>query len=135
MADYDPNNNGAAFPPFDDMNMILQGKINVEGRDSKYVIVRRETRDGKEIMEVYEKVGAMFPNDNPKESAPNYTGSLYKTDDKQMPYTPPTTDRRIAAWRRMKDDKPYLSFVISEPQQRNDAHSAYGDLPKDDIPF
>ena len=64
MADYDPNNNGAAFPPFDDMKMILQGKINVEGRDGKYVIVRRESRDGKEIMEVYEKVGAMFPSDN-----------------------------------------------------------------------
>ena len=31
MADYDPNNNGAAFPPFDDMKMILQGKINALG--------------------------------------------------------------------------------------------------------
>lgn len=134
MADYDPNNNGAAFPPFDDMKMILQGKINVEGRDGKYVIVRRESRDGKEIMEVYEKVGAMFPSDNSKESAPNYTGTLYKTDDKQMPYTPPTTDRRVAAWRRMKDDKPYLSFVVSEPQQRTEQPAGNAGL-NDDIPF
>ena len=135
MADYDPNNNGAAFPPFDDMKMILQGKINVEGRDGKYVVVRRESRDGREIMEVYEKIGAMFPNESDNSSAPNYTGTIYNSNDKQMPYTMPTLDRRIAAWRRMKDNKPYLSFVVSEPQQRNDTHSAHGGLPHDDIPF
>jgi hypothetical protein len=56
MADqYDNTNDGVAFPPFEDMKMILQGKINVEGRDSRYAIVRRETKAGKEIMEVYEK--------------------------------------------------------------------------------
>jgi len=129
MADYDPTNNGAAFPPFDDMKMILQGKINVEGRDGKYCVVRRESKNGKEIMEIYEKVGAMFPNDNSKESAPNYTGTVYNTADKQMPYTQPTSDRRVAAWRRMKDGKPYLSFVISEPQKKDDP------LQGDDIPF
>lgn len=134
MADYDDTNSGATFPPFDDMKMILQGKINVDGRDSRYTIVRRETRDGREILEVYEKVGAMFVNDG-KESAPNYTGMLYNTNDKQMPYTQPKTDMRIAGWRRMKDDKPYLSIKISEPMERNDAHNAHGDLPKDDIPF
>ena len=131
MADYDPTNSGAAFPPFDDMQMILQGKINVEGRENRYVVVRRETRDGREIMEVYEKVGAMFANDNSKESAPNYTGTIYNSNDKQMPYTMPTLDRRIAAWRRMKDNKPYLSFVISEPQAPQQSEG----LQNDEIPF
>lgn len=134
MADYDPNNNGAAFPPFDDMKMILQGKINVEGRDGKYVVVRRESRDGREIMEIYEKVGAMFPNENDNPAAPSYTGTIFNTNDKQMPYTMPTLDRRIAAWRRMKDNKPYLSFVVSEPQQRTDQVET-NTGPDDDIPF
>jgi hypothetical protein len=80
MADYDPNNNGAAFPPFDDMKMILQGKINVEGRDGKYVVVRRESRDGREIMEIYEKVGAMFPNENDNPAAPSYTNAIHNAD-------------------------------------------------------
>ena len=135
MADYDDTNSGAMFPPFDDMNMILQGKVNVEGRDARYTTVRRETRDGREILEIYEKIGAMFVNDGDNPAAPNYTGMLYNTNDKQMPYTQPKTNMRIAGWRRMKDDKPYLSIKISEPMERNDAHSAHGDLPKDDIPF
>ena len=44
MAEYDNTNDGVAYPPFEDMRMILQGKINVEGRDSKAVIVQRETK-------------------------------------------------------------------------------------------
>ena len=134
MADYDDTNSGATFPPFEDMKMILQGKINVNGRDSRYTIVRRETRDGREILEIYEKVGAMFSNEG-KDSAPNYTGMLYNTNDKQVPYTPPTTNMRIAGWRRMKDDKPYLSIKISEPMERNDTHNSNGRLPDDGIPF
>lgn len=134
MADYDDTNSGATFPPFEDMKMILQGKINVNGRDSRYTIVRRETRDGREILEVYEKVGAMFVNEG-KDSAPNYTGMLYNTNDKQVPYTPPTTNMRIAGWRRMKDDKPYLSIKISEPMERNDTQGSYSGLPNDGIPF
>jgi len=135
MADYDDTNSGATFPPFDDMKMILQGKINVDGRDSRYTIVRRETRDGREILEVYEKVGAMFVNEGTNDAAPNYTGMLYNTNDKQVPYTQPKTDMRIAGWRRMKDDKPYLSIKMSEPMIQNDPVSSNNALPHDDIPF
>ena len=97
MAEYDNTNDGVAYPPFDDMRMILQGKINVEGRDSKAVIVQRETKSGMKIMEVYEKVGVLFKNENTKEGAPDYTGKIYDTNDKQMPWSAPQTDRRIAA--------------------------------------
>ena len=81
MTEYDKKNDGAAFPPFEDMNMILQGKMNVEGRDAKCVVVRRVTQSGMEIMEVYEKVGALFKNDNAKENSPDYTGKIYDTAD------------------------------------------------------
>ena len=134
MADYDNTNDGVAFPPFEDMKMILQGKMNVEGRDSKYTVVRRVTQSGMEVMEVYEKVGVMFKNDSDKENAPNYTGKLYDTADKQLPWTAPYTDKRLAAWRRMKDGKPYMSFNISDPQNKNDAQPN-NNLKEDDIPF
>ena len=128
MAEYDNTNDGVAFPPFEDMNMILQGKMNVEGRDGKYTVVRRVTQSGMEVMEVYEKVGVMFKNDNAKDNAPDDTA------DKQMPWSAPYTDKRLAAWRRMKDGKPYMSFAISDPQNKNEPQ-ANNSLPDDEIPF
>ena len=63
MADYDDTNRGAAFTPFPTQQMILQGKLNVEGADKKVMLVRDTTRDGKQIIEVYEKSGTFFDND------------------------------------------------------------------------
>ena len=134
MTEYDKKNDGAAFPPFEDMNMILQGKMNVEGRDAKCVVVRRVTQSGMEIMEVYEKVGALFKNDNAIENSPDYTGKIYATADKKMPWTAPYTDNRLVAWRRKKDGKPYMSFAISDPQDKNDAQPN-NNLQGDEIPF
>ena len=127
MADqqYDDSNRGAAFTPFPTQRLILQGKINVDGRDMKVVNIMDETRDGKQIIEVYQKVGVLFQNDNNKESAPDYTGPLLE-------------DKRIAAWKRMKDNKPYMSFVVSDkqdsPQQQTNTAPSTG-LLNDDIPF
>ena len=134
MAEYDNINDGVAFPPFEDMKMILQGKINVEGRDAKCVVVKRVTQSGMEVMELYEKVGVMFKNDNAKDNAPDYTGKIYDTADKQMPWTAPYTDKRVASWRRMKDDKPYMSFAISDPQNKSDAQPN-NNFTDDTIPF
>lgn len=123
MADqqYDDKNRGAAFTPFPTQRLILQGKINVEGTDMKIVNIMDETRDGKQIVEVYQKIGVLFQNDNTKEGAPDYTGPLLE-------------DKRIAAWKRMKDNKPYMSFSVSDkqdgPQQQQSSP-----LPNDDIPF
>jgi hypothetical protein len=119
MADYDDTDKGAAFRPFDTQQMILQGKINNAGAEMKSVFVKDKTRDGKTIIEVYEKVGVLFENDkNGNENAPDYTGSLGNL-------------RRLAAWRRMKDDKPYMTFAVSD--KREGARTS--GLPDDSIPF
>lgn len=121
---YDDSNRGAAFTPFPTQRLILQGKINVDGNDMKIVNIMDETRDGKQIIEVYQKVGVLFQNMSDKEAAPDYTGPLFE-------------NKRIAAWKRMKDDKPYMSFNISDKmegqQQQETAPSS--SLPNDDIPF
>jgi hypothetical protein len=119
MADYDDTNKGAAFPPFETQRLILQGKVNDQGKEMKVVLVADQTRDGKKLIEIYEKVGVLFENDQKgNENAPNYTG--------------PINDyRRIAAWRRMKEGKPYMTFSVSEKQQGQQQQS----LPNDNIPF
>lgn len=119
MAEYDDTNRGAAFTPFPTQKMILQGKVNVEGIDHKVILVKDTTRDGTEIIEMYTKMGAMFDNDKKgNESAPDYSG-------------PVGSDKRIAGWRRMKDDKPYMSFQITDKQQKDSGNT----LKDDDLPF
>tara|TARA_R110000796_G_scaffold26011_1_gene72645 strand:- start:1215 stop:1658 length:444 start_codon:yes stop_codon:yes gene_type:complete len=132
MADnYDNANKGAAFPPFPTQSLILQGKINVQGSDEKLVLVKDQTRDGKPIIEVYQKVGVLFVNDKKQtENAPDYSG----------PYL---NDMRMAAWKRMKDDKPYMTFAVD--QKRTDFNKDQAaaflldreniDLQNDDVPF
>jgi hypothetical protein len=124
MAEYDNSNTGAAFTPFPSQQMILQGKINVDGTDSKIVLVKDETRDGRQIIEVYQKMGTFFENDkksNP--AAPDYSGPLGDA-------------KRIAGWRKMKDNKPYMSFQISD--KTDGAQGQQGEsnpLQSDAIPF
>lgn len=119
MADYDNTDKGAAFKPFDKQKLILQGKINDGGREKKVVLIKDETKSGKQIIEIFEKVGTLFPNEDKKaENAPDYSGSL--------------DQRRIAAWKRMKENNPYMTFAVSD--QRGDA-APKEDRLNDDIPF
>ena len=123
MADqqYDDTNRGAAFTPFPTQQMILQGKVNVEGVDSKVVLVKDQTKDGRGIVEIYQKMAVMFDNDKKgNDAAPDYSG-------------PVGEEKRIAGWRRMKDGKPYMSFQISDKQQGQ--QTASSPLSEDSIPF
>lgn len=126
MADYDNTNRGAAFAPFETQKLILQGKINDGGSDRKVTFIKDATRDGKNIIEVYEKIGVLFENDKKgNEAAPDYTGPFNEF-------------KRLAAWRKMKDGKPYMTFNVSEQQQRQQSQpvpAAPIDLGGDDIPF
>ena len=124
MADFDNNNRGAAFKPFDQQQMILQGKINTNGQDANVVLVKTSTKAGKTIIEVYEKRG--------NEGRPDYTGPWLED-------TP--TPMRLAAWRKSKDGKPYMSFEVSEKKGAApidfDKTKSVPDLslPNDEIPF
>ena len=126
MADYDNTNSGAAFKPFDTMRMILQGKMNIEGNDRKIVLVADETKNGKRLVEVYQKVAVLFEEDkgvNP--SRPDYAGPVedYATN-KNM---------RIAGWKRQKDGGNYMSLQISE--KTGGQQQTVGQQLNDDIPF
>jgi len=124
MADtYDNTDRGAAFAPFDTQKLILQGKVNDNGVDRKITLVKDQTRAGKTIIEVYEKVAVLFENDKKgNESAPDYTGPMGE-------------NRRIAAWRKMKDDKPYMTFNLSNNMQGSSSASHVDSVTDDKIPF
>ena len=132
MADtYDNTDRGAAFAPFETQKLILQGKVNDTGVDRKITLVKDQTREGKTIIEVYEKIGVLFENDKKgNEAAPDYTGPFNEF-------------RRLAAWRKMKDGKPYMTFNVSDSQKQGgqapapQAGASFGsnDLDGDDIPF
>jgi hypothetical protein len=122
---YDNTDKGAAFAPFETQRLILQGKINDRGMERKVTLVKDQTRDGKVLIEIYERVGVLFENDKKgNDNAPDYTGPLGET-------------RRLAAWRKMKDDKPYMTFNVSDKtggQQVQQVQQS-DSVAMDDIPF
>jgi hypothetical protein len=120
MADYDNTDKGAAFKPFDTQKLILQGKINDRGNDRKIVLIKDQTKAGKQLIEVFEKIGTLFVNEKKEsENAPDYTG--------------PLDNRRLAAWKRMKDGAPYMTFSVSDNQRRDEQEKS--SFHSDQIPF
>lgn len=127
MADYDNTDKGAAFKPFEDQKLILQGKINDGGNERKVVLIKDKTKSGKQIIEVFEKAGTLFVNEKKEsENAPDYTG----------PVSSNNRDRRLAAWKRMKDGNPYMTFSISDQrQQPEEPEVREPSFYQDDVPF
>jgi hypothetical protein len=127
MTQYDNTDSGAVFQPRDNHKMILTGKLNNDGKDAQMVVTMSVLPDGRKIMDVYEKVGTLFPNEKKdKETAPDYTG--------------PLGHRRVAAWKKSKDGNAYMSLNISDKIVKND--DGFGAAPaapaqplNDDIPF
>lgn len=101
MTEHDNTNKGAAFTPWSDQQFILQGDVDCDGVPMKVALILRERKDGSELIEVFQKVGVLFPNDNTKSGAPDYTGPLFD-------------NKRIAGWKREKDEKPYMNFEVSD---------------------
>jgi hypothetical protein len=107
MAEHDNTNSGAAFKPFDTQRMILQGKLNNQGNDSKIVLVADQTKAGMKIIEVYQKLGVMFENDKQgNEGRPDYSGPV------------DNTKLKLAGWKKSKDGNNYMSLALSESQQQ-----------------
>ena len=122
MTEYNNTDTGAAFTPFTTQRLILQGKINSGGTDMKVTCVMDETKDGKQIIEIYQKVGVLFQNEGMKEGAPDYTGPLFD-------------DKRLAAWKKMKDEKPYMSFSVSDKLDKGQYTEGKSSIGEDKIPF
>lgn len=119
---YDNTDKGAAFKPFETQKLILQGKVNDLGSDRKIVLIKDQTKGGKQIVEVFEKVGTLFVNEKKEaENAPDYTGPFH--------------NRRLAAWRRVKDGNPYMTFSLSDQRQQEEQQPRKPSFDDDQVPF
>ena len=133
---YDDTNRGAAFTPFPTQTLILQGKINIKGTDGvrggerKICLIKDETKDGRKIVEIYEKMAVMFENDKDgNEKRPDFSGPMQNNDF-----------LKVSGWRREKDGKPYISLSVGDkqgaaPQQQSTLPNDNIPLPDDSIPF
>ena len=101
MTEHDNTNKGAAFTPWSGQQFILQGDLDCDGVAMKVALILRERKDGSELIEVFQKVGVLFPNDNTATGAPDYTGPLFD-------------NKRLAGWKKQKDNKPYITFDVSD---------------------
>lgn len=126
--EYDNTNKGAAFPPFAQQKLILQGKIDVHGADMQVVLLKDQTKSGTNLVTIWSKVGTMFVNDKKgNENAPDYSG--------------PFLDKRIAAWKKTgaQSGKPFLSLSVTEDQQEGsnvrELNPGKATIDDDEIPF
>jgi len=119
---YDNTDSGAVFPPRENHKMILTGKANNDGREVQVAITLSNLPDGRRIMDVYEKVGTLFENDKGNNTnAPDYTG--------------PIGNRRVAAWKKKKDDMAYMSLSFSDKKQGGSNAETRSQPVDDSIPF
>lgn len=127
MAEYDNTDKGAAFKPFDTQKLILQGKINDEGTERKIVLIKDTTKSGKQIIEIFEKAGTLFVNEKKEsENAPDYTGPIKSF----------VSDRRMAAWKRMKDGNPYMTLAISDARAKEEiTPESKSSIEEDEVPW
>lgn len=114
MSQYDNTNTISLFPAKDTERLSASGKVNIDGWETRAVMVQSVTPTGKTVREIFVKAGAVFPVDNKgNEKAPAFDGPV---DDGA-----PFADRplKFALWARTKDALKYLSGVVSERQTRD----------------
>lgn len=140
MSEYDSTNSGVIFKPHPDQTLSGQGKINIEGRETRIILVREKlTRDGEPHLVIYERAGVLFKNDRKdNDKAPTFTGPL---DNHK--------EHRIAAWPGQKDGRDYMSLKVSRKDRDGEVKSPHSpaqdagwggsgsasSFPNNEIPF
>lgn len=138
MADgsYDNTNRGVFFKPHADQTLFGQGNLNVEGRESRIVVVMEKiSRDGPPMPVVYQRIGPLFSNDKKgNDKAPDRSGPMD---------THP--GHRMAVWKGEKDGRAYFSMKVSRKDEAGNRASGNGgrpqqsgdgwDIDDDEIPF
>lgn len=120
MSEYDNTNTGVFFTPHENQVFAGQGRLNLNGRDDRIVIIREPVkRDGEPQLVIYKKVGVLFPNDkNGNDKAPDFSG----------PIDAPGVDMRVAGWRGEKDGRRYMTLKAQAKQQAGQG-GGYGQSP------
>ena len=127
--EYDNTNQGAAHPPFETQQLILTGKLDVEGDNKQIAIVKDTDKSGEAILVVYQRIGCMYSNADAtaENKKPAYSG-------------PQDGSRRLAAWRSTsKNGVNFLSLRTSETSafagSTSPQPAAQPEINANDVPF
>tara|TARA_R110000751_G_scaffold56451_4_gene120421 strand:+ start:4140 stop:4535 length:396 start_codon:yes stop_codon:yes gene_type:complete len=131
MTEYDNTNSGALFNT-SNQKLLRSGPVNVEGSDETLCIIQTETKNGKTIFEVYQKVGAIFTNDKKSENSPDVGGTV----------TLSGTEYFMNGWKKQsKNGNNFTSISLKQKDEqppKDEATDWGNDAPADDldeIPF
>jgi len=131
--EYDNTNTGAMFNA-EHMKVIRQGPLDVEGNERSFCICQTQTKTGKVVFEVYEKVGAIFTNDRKRtDKDPDMSGTVTLDGVDYMMF---------GRKRQSKAGVPFTGVNITVKEElpgpgaaANEPAPADGDDFNDDIPF
>jgi hypothetical protein len=99
MTEYDNTNTGALFPA-ENMKVVRQGRINVDGAEENFCLVQVQTKAGKTVFEMYQKVGAVFANERKRDEK-----------DADMSGSMTVRDKEFMVWGRKRESKNGLGFT------------------------
>ena len=84
--EYNNNNQGAMYAP-DEMEVIRQGKINIDGNDCYMMIVKSKDRNGNTHYNLYEQKAKIYETEKKKETDSDMDGSI-KTANGDFKFSP-----------------------------------------------
>jgi len=134
MTERDNTNRGVIFAPApNDTSLVGTGKINVDGDEQRYVLLRHPVqKDGDPQLVVYMRVGVLWDNSGKPdrhEKAPKYSGDFLG-------------DKRLSGWPgKSESGVNYISLAVEEKRQRDGAPAKQEEKPgftyddPNDIPF
>ena len=128
-SEFDNTNRGSAHPPFPEQKFILGGPVDINGNKETVALIAGQTRDGTKVIEVYQKIGLMYQNENEEGSRkPDYSGPILQ-------------NKRLAGWKKIKTDeqgkeKAWMSLEVTEArQQQTQIQEPQSEIDIEDIPF
>tara|TARA_Y100000114_G_scaffold43691_1_gene39186 strand:- start:2501 stop:2884 length:384 start_codon:yes stop_codon:yes gene_type:complete len=113
MSEYNNENTGVAFQPYEDQKLVGQGKLNINGNENSCVYIKGITKKGDTILRIYQQVGILFQNVNENVKAPQWSGTIHQTNTIG-------DEKKIAAWKKSSEKTPsYLSLLVTEKESSN----------------
>ena len=122
---YDDTNTAVVYKPRESEQLLSTGRVNIDGEETKILILKTTLPDGTVIRDVYTKDGTLFENEDNGNNNPLFSG--------------PFKHLRLAFWLK-KNEKygSFLSGVVEPPRdapKKQEPPAESKAVVDDDIPF
>lgn len=122
---YDDTNTAVVYKPRESEQLLSTGKVNIDGEETRILILKTTLPDGTVIRDVYTKDGTLSQNEDNGNNNPLFSG--------------PFKHLRLAFW--LKKNERYGNFLsgVVEPQRdapnKQEPPEQNKAVVDDDIPF